>query len=184
MGTSCGIRCVVVIALAVAGCSHASSGDATHATTQVSTTGAPAPTALGATSATAQPRSKHAIEQAHEIPRRLPPDATGAHETHGCARGTPGRYVTITLDPDTPLPECVIVGPNQRLRVVNMMVAVLHSHARRALVRFADVRPQALPVGDTLVFSQPIGSYLDRGEHFLYYGTERAGVDIWLKMTH
>lgn len=89
--------------------------------------------------------------------------------------------VQVFLDPDEPIPLCVIVRPDQRLEVINRMVRVVHGRAQRGEIRFGHLRPQPLPVGSTLVFRQPFKAYLTFGEHSLYYLGIHTSVDLWLR---
>lgn len=97
-----------------------------------------------------------------------------------CGR-EPTSVVTVTINPDTPVPDCVIVSAAQRLRVVNNTNG-FHQRGSVISARFADLGSRAIGLGQSTMFNQPFGDYLAPGEHYLqvsaYPGTN---IVVWLK---
>lgn len=107
------------------------------------------------------------------------PDTTLA-PARGCRQETTST-VTVTINPDTPMPDCVIVSASQRLRVVNATNA-FGQRGSAITARFADLGPRVIDRGQSATFGQPFGDYLAHGQHFLwvsYY--PGADIVIWLK---
>ena len=112
----------------------------------------------------------------------LRPDDTSAHEAQGCGSSpTPRRLLTLVIEPDGLHPLCSVGGPQQELKIVNDMVAVLHGRARVAHIGFAGQPRVTVPVGAAVLFIGAVDSYLAPGEHKLYYSAKDGPADIWLK---
>jgi hypothetical protein len=110
----------------------------------------------------------------------LAPADTTAFPAKGCAPD-PRPTVTITIDPSTPVPTCVIVHGSQRLRVVNATNAS-NQPGKAITVNIASLPERVVAEGQSTTYGQPFDSYLAPGEHVLdvsFY--PRSNVIIWLK---
>jgi photosystem II stability/assembly factor-like uncharacterized protein len=89
--------------------------------------------------------------------------------------------VTITINPDTPEPDCVIVTNTQRLRVVNATNA-FDQPGTAITINFAGLPPRTLERGEFTTYQMPFGTYLAPGQHYMqsskYPG---SNIVIWLK---
>lgn len=112
-------------------------------------------------------------------PRLTPPDTT-FFPARPC-EPTTALIVTVTINPDVPVPDCAIVSASERLRVVNNTNG-FHQPGATITVSFADLAPRVIRRGGSATFDTPFGEYLALGEHYLkvsyYPGTN---VVIWLK---
>jgi hypothetical protein len=82
-----------------------------------------------------------------------------------------GTVVTMTINPDIPDPRCVVVRPDQKLRVVNRRDETLGISLGRLSV--------TLEPGTEHTFEQPFGHLLLPGVHSLGV-TPCCGGEIWL----
>lgn len=97
-----------------------------------------------------------------------------------CAYAT-GTVVTVTMNPDVPMPRCLSLHPNQRLRVVNS--SALHGSTPVTItVTWAGYAPRVLRPGESTTFEEPAGTYLAVGVHRVHtpplYGGSAA--EVWL----
>jgi hypothetical protein len=108
-----------------------------------------------------------------------PPDTT-AFPAKGCGPDS-APTVTVTINPDTPIPFCAIVHDSQRLRVVNATNA-FNQPGKTITIDFAGLPERVLSRGQSTTYEQPFGSYLAPGEHFLRVSNyPGSGIVIWLK---
>jgi len=108
----------------------------------------------------------------------VPPEAT-APAAGGCAQ-VAGSQVLVLINPDVPMPRCVIVAAGQHLAARNN-TGELGQQARTVTLHWADYAPRTLAPGATTTYAQPFGSYLLPGVHRLQasvYG--ESGAEIWL----
>ena len=95
--------------------------------------------------------------------------------------GEPTSVVTVTINPDTPMPDCVTVRAAQRLRIVNNTNG-FHQPGAVISAKIADLPLRTIGRGQSTTFDEPFGDYLARGEHYLqvsaYPGTN---IIVWLK---
>jgi hypothetical protein len=93
----------------------------------------------------------------------------------------PAAVVTITINPDTPQPDCVIVTKTQRLQVVNATNA-FDQPGTVITVSFAGLPVRTLRIGESTSYDTPFGKYLAPGQHYMqsskYPG---SNIVIWLK---
>jgi hypothetical protein len=118
----------------------------------------------------------------HRTDGLVPPDTTAAYTARGCARFR-SPIVTVTINPDGPLPGCAIVGPAQRLRLVNATNG-FHQRGMTVTVRFAGLPARTLLTGHDTTYDRPFGSYLARGQHFVRltnFHDSSLDFPIWLK---
>lgn len=89
--------------------------------------------------------------------------------------------MTVTINPDKPMPDCVVVLASQRLRVVNATNA-FHQRGSVITVAFAGLAARAVARGQSTTFGEAFGHYLAPGQHVLqvsaYPGSE---IIVWLK---
>jgi hypothetical protein len=108
--------------------------------------------------------------------------ADSARPAAGACAGQPGAVVTIDANPDVPTPRCVVVRPDQRVRIVNTS-DLQGTVGRTITVHWANFAPRVLAVGQATTFDRPAGDYLAVGVHRLrvppLYGG--AGAEVWLK---
>ena len=109
-----------------------------------------------------------------------PADAGGPNA--GACESYPGPEVLVEVNPDTAMPRCSIIRPDQRLRVRN--TSNRFSQLGRAVIMwFAGYPARTVQVGADTVFAQPAGQYLAPGVHYLrlslYAGS--GGAEIWLQ---
>jgi hypothetical protein len=83
-----------------------------------------------------------------------------------------GEIVTMTINPDMPDPRCIIVKPDQRLRVVNN----LESEIQASLGSLSS----SIVPDDDYTFEKTFGELLLPGVHSLGV-TPCCGGSIWLK---
>jgi hypothetical protein len=83
-----------------------------------------------------------------------------------------GELVTMSVNPDMPDPRCVIVKPDQRLRVMNNLESEIESS-------LGNLSSSILP-GDAYTFERTFGELLMPGVHNLGVGLCCSG-SIWLK---
>jgi hypothetical protein len=110
---------------------------------------------------------------------KVPPDAS-APAAGSCAR-LAGSRVLVLVNPDVPMPRCVIVAAGQHLAVRNN-TNELGQPPQTVTLRWADYPPRMLPAGAITTYPQPFGSYLMPGVHRLQasvYG--QSGAEIWLQ---
>ncbi len=93
----------------------------------------------------------------------------------------PAPVVTITINPDTPQPDCVFVTKTQRLRVVNATNA-FDQTGTVVTISFAGLPPRTLGLGDSTSYDMPFGNYLAPGQHYMQ-SSEYPGsnIVIWLQ---
>ncbi len=99
----------------------------------------------------------------------------------GC-QTTPGTVVTVYANPDVPTPRCVLVRPDQRLRVVNS--SALHGSPPKTItVGWANYPPRVLRAGQSTTYDKPFGEYLAVGVHNLRLPPLYAGSfgAVWLQ---
>ncbi|MFI5099803.1 MAG: hypothetical protein ACHQE5_04720 [Actinomycetes bacterium] len=99
----------------------------------------------------------------------------------GCLT-TPGLVVTVYANPDVPTPRCVLVRPDQRLRVVNS--SALHGSPPKTItVGWANYPPRVLKAGQSTTYDKPFGAYLAVGVHNLRLPPLYAGSfgAVWLR---
>ena len=83
-----------------------------------------------------------------------------------------GTVVTMTINPDIPDPRCLVVYPDQKLRVINRKDETLGISLGQLS---ATLEPEA-----EHTFEQPFGKLLLPGVHFLGV-SPCCGGEIWLK---
>lgn len=84
-----------------------------------------------------------------------------------------GEIVDVYINPDVPDPRCVIVRPDQKLRVHNQTQAMIDV----ALGTFSI----SLEAGMVGVMDQKLGEYLEPGVHAMLV-SPCCGGEIWLKV--
>lgn len=97
-----------------------------------------------------------------------------------CASAT-GPLAIVEVNPDTPIPRCLVVRPDQRLKVVNTSDR-FGAPGTEVVVTMPGFAPRRLAIGAGTVFDRPFGDYLATGVHDLglsLYG--EGGMSIWLK---
>ena len=90
-----------------------------------------------------------------------------------CRPRTDERDVDVVLDVDTAIPRCLIVGPEQHLRIEN--------RAEPTTVTIAAVAA-TLGTGETVTLEQSFGEFLAPGVHTIHvarYGG--SGPQVWLR---
>jgi hypothetical protein len=98
-----------------------------------------------------------------------------------CTRPSTDPLVTITVNPDTPVPRCATVSKDQGLKVVNASDN-FNQDGTTVTVRFANLPPRVLKIGASTTFRRHFGGYLAAGVHILHvslYG--EGGAAIWLR---
>jgi hypothetical protein len=81
-----------------------------------------------------------------------------------------------------PTPRCVVVRPDQRLRVVNS--SALHGSPPKTItVGWANYAPRVLKAGQATTYDRPFGEYLAVGVHDLRLPPLYAGSfgAVWLR---
>ena len=109
----------------------------------------------------------------------MPPDSQ--YPAAGACPKQAGSPVRVQVDPDVPVPRCVVVAPGQDLTVVNN-TNELQQAGSTVTVTWADYAPRVLKIGASTSYTQPFGSYLMPGVHRLHislYG--QSGAEIWLQ---
>ena len=88
-----------------------------------------------------------------------------------CPKVTSTDLVTVTINPDTPLPRCVQVGPQTRLRFVNNthFFGEYPGEATSFTMTFAGWIVHLDP-GEEVVLDLPAGDYLEPGSHIVDNG--------------
>lgn len=130
--------------------------------------------ALTACSSSHSPSASHGSELAS-------PDTT-LYPARGCAAAGTSSIVTITINPDTPVPDCAIVSKSQHLRVVNATNA-FSQRGSTITVRFAGQAPRVIARGQSAAFATPFGDYLAPGEHSLLVFNYHPGLDVIRRIT-
>jgi hypothetical protein len=115
-------------------------------------------------------------------PSRTLVPASSRYPAAGSCAFTTGTVVTVTLNPDVPMPRCVSLHRWQELRVVNNST-LLGSPALTLTVRWADYPARTLKPGESTTYKDLAGSYLAVGVHRivaapLYGGQPEA--EVWL----
>jgi hypothetical protein len=99
---------------------------------------------------------------------------------HGCGVDDP-PIITVTINPDGPVPNCAIVTKTQRLRVVNATNA-FNQPGMTLTINFGRLPTRVLERGQSTTYSSPFGDYLAPGEHYLNTSEPPGlGIVIWLK---
>lgn len=116
---------------------------------------------------------------ARDLPGALAPPDAQAPAAGACQSGTDAP-ATIELNPDVPLPRCLIVRPDQPLRVVNT-TARFGSPGQVVTVQLGTLPLRRLAPGASTTYDA-LGDLLVPGVHrlktSLYAG---SGPEIWLK---
>ena len=88
----------------------------------------------------------------------------------------------VEVGPDTPKPRCLLIRPDQRLRVVNATTR-FEQPGTPVVVTFARWAPRILEPDESVTFGQPLGQVLDPGIHelSLEVGGQHWTTEIWLK---
>jgi hypothetical protein len=109
----------------------------------------------------------------------LPVDST-LQPARPCFPGA-AAVVTITINPDTPQPDCVIVTKTQRLQVVNATNA-FDQPGTVITVSFAGLPVRTLRIGESASYDTPFGRYLAPGQHYMQSSKYPGGnIVVWLK---
>ncbi len=132
--------------------------------------------------ATATPTATPTLSPTPSVtPTRSLVPADSVYPTAGSCDYASGAVVTVTMNPDVPMPRCVSLHPYQQLRVVNNS-AELGSPPVTITVTWADFAPRVLQAGESTTFAEPAGSYLAVGVHRVHtpplYGGSAA--EVWL----
>jgi hypothetical protein len=107
------------------------------------------------------------------------PDTT-LFPAHGCGVDN-SPIITVTVNPDGPVPNCAIVTGTQRLRVVNATNA-FSQPGMPITVTFGRLQARVLQRGQSTIYSSAFGDYLAPGEHYLdTSNSPGSGIVIWLK---
>lgn len=107
------------------------------------------------------------------------PDTT-LPPARGCSREATS-VVTVKINPDTPVPDCVIVTGSQRLRVVNATSA-FGQRGSVISVRFAGLPARTIDRDQSTTFAERFGDYLAVGEHFLKVSAfPGSNIVVWLR---
>jgi hypothetical protein len=143
-------------------------------------TTAPTPTVTATVTATVTTTATATPTPSATPTRSLVPADSQYPAAGVCAYAT-GTVVTVTMNPDVPMPRCVSLHPDQRLRVVNDST-LLGSPPVTITVTWADYAPRVLRPGESTTFEEPAGSYLAVGVHRVHtpplYGGSAA--EVWL----
>ena len=110
----------------------------------------------------------------------MPPDAQ--YPAAGACPKQTAAQVRVQVDPDVPVPRCVVVTAGQDLMVVNN-TNELHQAGKPVTITWADYAPRVLKIGASTSYAQPFGDYLMPGVHRLHvslYG--QSGAEIWLQV--
>ncbi|HEY7049272.1 MAG TPA: hypothetical protein VH373_18780 [Jatrophihabitantaceae bacterium] len=110
---------------------------------------------------------------------KVPPDAQ--YPAAGSCPKQTASPVRVQVDPDIPVPRCVVVSPGQDLTVVNN-TNELHQAGSVVTITWADYAPRRLKIGASTSYTQPFGNYLMPGVHRLHislYG--QSGAEVWLQ---
>lgn len=89
-----------------------------------------------------------------------------------CARAE-GDIVVITINPDVPDPRCVIIAPDQILKVVN--------NREEDIQVSLGVFNASIPKGEDSVAELPFGDYLAPGVHVIEV-SPCCGASLWLQV--
>jgi hypothetical protein len=105
--------------------------------------------------------------------------AEGSTPAAGICPEGPEPVRTVQLRVDTPEPRCVVLHPNQRLRLINKTDAGSGAEPTTVRIEFAGFKAKLAP-GQAAIFDAPAGSYLAKGTH----GMEVVGApgpQVWVK---
>jgi hypothetical protein len=106
-----------------------------------------------------------------EQPTLAPPDAD--RPAVGSCAEAQGAEAVVSLNPDFPDPRCLIVNPDQRLRIVSRLDGEVQ-------VALGSVSVIVGPGFDGVIGPR-FGDYLEPGVHFLGESTYEGNVEIWLR---
>jgi hypothetical protein len=111
------------------------------------------------------------------------PAATDQPKTAAACEGPMSAPVALVeVNPDTSKPRCLIVRPDQRLRVLNT-TSRFGQRGTSVVVTFARWSPQTLDPGESITFNAPVGQVLDLGVHDLRLevGGQHWATEVWVK---
>ncbi len=100
----------------------------------------------------------------------------------GICGGTDGPVGIIEVNPDTPAPRCVMVRPDQRLKVVNTTDRFGFT-GTTVVVTFGPRPSRTLDIGESVTFDQPLGKVFAPGLHIvdLHPGRLRWAVELMVE---
>lgn len=90
----------------------------------------------------------------------------------GICGETENEVVQVTIRPDIPDPRCLIVKPEQKLKVVNQAQSAVE-------VVLGEFKTELAP-GQEVLWDVPVGDYLEPGVHLLLV-TPCCGPELWLQ---
>lgn len=97
---------------------------------------------------------------------RMPAEAERPRTAAACEGPLDGTEAVVEANPDTPKPRCLIVRPDQRLKVRN----TTHRFGQPGspvVVTFGSWSPHTLAPGESVTFNQSVGDVLSPGIHDL-----------------
>lgn len=105
------------------------------------------------------------------------PRAAGA-----CAGPLNGDLGVVEVNPDTPAPRCLVVGPEQGLKVANTTTR-FGQPGSPVVARWGPFSSRRLEPGESVTFEQPVGRTFEPGIHELDLdvGHLRWTVEIWVR---
>jgi hypothetical protein len=161
--------CLVAVAAGCGSGGSSSSGPtvSARATPQRSEPRAGASKAPPPTVRVARAKSVSGIEQAE-----------GSAPAAGVCPESSKPVMSVDLHPDTPSPRCVVLHPDQRLRIVNLTNS-WRGKASVVRIDFAGFRTKLAP-GHAAILDAPAGSYLGTGTHGLALEGAPAP-QVWVK---
>ena len=162
---------------------------ATTPTTPTMTASPPVstPVTASSTASPTQPRSAPPASAStpathpstHPAIRKVPPDAQ--YPAAGACPKQTAAQVRVQVDPDVPVPRCVVVSAGQQLAVVNN-TNELHQAGSPITITWADYPARIVRAGAATSYARPFGSYLMPGVHRLHISLyQQSGAEIWLQ---
>jgi predicted small lipoprotein YifL len=114
------------------------------------------------------------VQETETVPSQTPGLATpySQEPAAGICGSFEDEVVVITINPDIPDPRCVIIAPDQILKVVNNRQETLQ-------VSIANMEATIEP-GSEHTFNVPFGQYLAPGVHLIEV-KPCCGASLWLK---
>jgi hypothetical protein len=180
---------VTVVLLAGCGASGQHPAALSAPTVLASADGSAPPSLTLERSASAQPSSSRTTDISSAIATTaspspsssgLAPPSSTLPPARPC-RPYPAPIVTITVNPDTPTPDCVIVSKTQRLRVENATNA-FNQPGQVITIRFGGLPPRTLRIGESTTYEMAFGSYLALGQHYMQSSSyPGSNFVIWLQ---
>jgi hypothetical protein len=93
--------------------------------------------------------------------------AEADHPAAGICGGNDGPVAILNVNPDTAAPRCLVVRPDQRLKVVNTTDRFGFTGST-VVVTFGPWPSRTLDVGESVTFDQPLGTVFAPGAHTVH----------------